>query len=522
MKAKIYIGAKKYALYIGRKIVEKTLEFLTLPARFVSKKVQDLKNYLIYGNSVQDGTPTPTVPIEIESVGDRTKNLSNINTFTNTITDTRGFSCQVQFRQGITVTSTHNFSKNLGYNSVTLTSNGEYDNIRFKHNGSKYDIDIFILNISGQIGDTYTLSFVLNSQDTTVIGGLNLSNIQLEEGDEATPYEPYGKYKVPVKVSGENLFDGEWEYGNIDANGDVIISTSPSPWVHGKNRIKVKPNTRYWFRFFGEVTRTNAQFYIIGYDKDDKFITGKRTSIGAIIINLDGSYFDMASNVEYIRLFYYHNVEESTSLDTDRYKLSIEERNNIIPSYEPYITPTITNIYINEPLRKINEYADTLSVEGNNVTVTRNVEKELLKVNGVPSRTLSGYSIARNDVFLDNAFTNIPITVASDYFAYQQDTVEYVVKNMMTRYLLTRQLLWCIPQSILGTTATSTSAEIITSINNWATVNNVLIYHPLATPTTETYTIDNPIQLEQGTLTIDTDTKIKPSKIILTGDIDNE
>ena len=52
-------------------------------------------------------------------------------------------------------------------------------------------------------------------------------------------------------------------------------------------------------------------------------------------------------------------------------------------------------------------------------------------------------------------------------------------------------------------------------------VNNAEVVYPLATPTEET--IDLPIiNLPQGTLTIDTDTDIKPSKINITGDIDNE
>ena len=32
-------------------------------------------DYTVYGNSVQDGTPTPESPVEIQSVGDLTKNL---------------------------------------------------------------------------------------------------------------------------------------------------------------------------------------------------------------------------------------------------------------------------------------------------------------------------------------------------------------------------------------------------------------------------------------------------------------
>lgn len=34
-------------------------------------------DYKIYGNSVQDGTPSPENPIEVQSVGDKTKNLWN-------------------------------------------------------------------------------------------------------------------------------------------------------------------------------------------------------------------------------------------------------------------------------------------------------------------------------------------------------------------------------------------------------------------------------------------------------------
>ena len=38
-------------------------------------KEANLVDYKIYGNSVQDGTPTPDNPIEIQSVGDKTNNL---------------------------------------------------------------------------------------------------------------------------------------------------------------------------------------------------------------------------------------------------------------------------------------------------------------------------------------------------------------------------------------------------------------------------------------------------------------
>lgn len=510
MRAKVYIGAKKYAVYIGKKIIEKTLEFLTLPSKFISNKTQFLKNITIFGHSVQNGTPTPDIPIPVESVGNKTS----------------------------------------------------------------------------------------------------------------------------------NLFDGEWEYGNIDANGNVIISTSPTAWIHGKNRIKVKPDTRYWFRFFGDVTRTSAQFYIIGYDKDDKFITGKRVSVGNIIQNVNGSYYDMASNVEYIRLFYYHDVEESTSLDTDRYKLSIEERNDIIPSYEPYgykvpvevsgknllniqkfqpsfsgsfpqniklkagnyylsaynedgttdgivggstfsmglydgtgtkirtsnvrygftltedeaeklvsirfnwaptyytgvseyinvqleegtqatpyqsyIEPTTTNIYLPEPLRNLGNYIDTMSIVGKNINITRNINR--IKISdltwsertdigtGFFTSILNDRSFESDSVSLIECYTYAS-TVGSALDGYTKND-----KSMTFYYRLdspSRNIY-------IKDTDVTTVDELLKKVENY------YLYYQLLLPKIETYTIDTPIQLEQGNLTININTNVQPTKTMITGDIDND
>lgn len=43
---------------------------VTHPLEIFSKKGRKLKDYRIYGNSIQDGTPTPEAPVEIQSVGE--------------------------------------------------------------------------------------------------------------------------------------------------------------------------------------------------------------------------------------------------------------------------------------------------------------------------------------------------------------------------------------------------------------------------------------------------------------------
>ena len=41
-----------------------------VPCVLESSKGKNIRNYEVYGNSVQDGTPTPEIPVEIQSVGD--------------------------------------------------------------------------------------------------------------------------------------------------------------------------------------------------------------------------------------------------------------------------------------------------------------------------------------------------------------------------------------------------------------------------------------------------------------------
>ena len=49
-----------------------------VPCVLECSKGKNMRNYEVYANSVQDGTPTPEAPVEIQSVGNlTTKNLFN-------------------------------------------------------------------------------------------------------------------------------------------------------------------------------------------------------------------------------------------------------------------------------------------------------------------------------------------------------------------------------------------------------------------------------------------------------------
>lgn len=84
---------------------------------------------------------------------------------------------------------------------------------------------------------------------------------------EFPSYEPYGgvgdwseteqKYKIPVTVEGNNLFDGEWKQG-------TIASPSSLNRVSNKNVIRLKPNTIYTLGVRGS---SIVQYALIYRDK---------------------------------------------------------------------------------------------------------------------------------------------------------------------------------------------------------------------------------------------------------------
>lgn len=441
MRAKVYIGAIKYAVYIGRKIAEKTLEFLSLPAQFVSNKVQELKNFAMWGQSVQNGTPSPTNPIEIESVGDRTKNLLDKNNANWTCaTDEYSYLTSNTGALGITKrtsavnypqqrtfyisckpNTTYTLSKDL---STTMRA-GAFDTVPVKDSVPTVFIDDTVGNnitiTTGSTSKYLVIQLYINSDYPRVNWDVLKDNIQIEEGSTATSYEPYG-YKIPVAVgSGKNL---------LDKNTSNRLNAFHSNSVYTPDRarlllfVKVKPNTTYTLKRFITTSKSwNISQCEVTPDYNVPYkIDGVSTFYQ---IGTGSSYtFTTKAKAKYLSIAAMGSIQEAQKMfDT----VMLVEGSVEPTSYEPYIEPT--NIYLNEPLRKIGDYADYIDFEGQKVV--RNVE------------------------VVDDTGT-LPIE-----------------------------------QSLRG----------------------------LDTPTEESATLPA-ITLQQGTLTIDTDTKIKPSKTTITGDID--
>lgn len=161
-----------------------------------------------------------------------------------------------------------------------------------------------------------------------------------------------GKYKVPVVARGKNLLDRNLSQigyygGYITPNGYTIngILWSDLPKYSGQTNtvwyvtypIPIKPNTFYTYS--GLQRANNPAFIFLEEDKT--------TIISGDVIKSYGT-FKTPDNARYIVM----------SIHVDYVKTMMLEESETVTDYEPYHSPITTNLYLDEPLRKVGDYAD--------------------------------------------------------------------------------------------------------------------------------------------------------------------
>jgi hypothetical protein len=151
----------------------------------------DLVDYKIYGESVQDGTPTPDIPVEVESVGDKTKNLFD----------------KSKAKDSYYISSTDGNlawnANNLATDYIEVKPNTTYcmsENVA-KHgafyNANKEFVSGIIYTSIINVPDDASIKYFRGSATKTL-----KDTLQIVEDSQITEYEPYG-YRIPVKVSND-------------------------------------------------------------------------------------------------------------------------------------------------------------------------------------------------------------------------------------------------------------------------------------------------------------------------------
>lgn len=162
------------------------------------------KIFNIFGNSVQDGTPTPTNPVTIESVADDV-NLFDIYKIT-----TIG---AITNNGDGTITITNSYSTSTNKKLSTLAPDlkvGDTYILNFETTGTNKFIYLFGANENWSVGTTKIITqayldsyvFVYGNNNETII----ISGIKIAKGTEATPYSPYnyGSFTIDFEGQTEN------------------------------------------------------------------------------------------------------------------------------------------------------------------------------------------------------------------------------------------------------------------------------------------------------------------------------
>ena len=197
----------------------------------------------IYGESIQNGIPTPTSPIEIESVGEKTKNLLSSTTYgeynpINLYAGTFFFSVDANTDRQLHLFLYDENKVRLGdtTNAQQLQSNGRYGYEITISSKAKY----YMYAWSGSTNEPI--------------------KPMLEEGSTATSYEPYG-YKIPITVSNgtdtktTNIYLKEplrkiREYADyLDLTNKKVVRYVKEDVFTGTETINLNGNNRFQYRF---------------------------------------------------------------------------------------------------------------------------------------------------------------------------------------------------------------------------------------------------------------------------------
>lgn len=175
-------------------------------------------------------------------------------------------------------------------------------------------------------------------------------------GDLVESGEHQGEYAVPIKMSGKNLLS------NIFT--DYITNNGIYEYY---KLIEAFNNSYLVASFTDNDTSIDMSGIFFGFTANGGNYDG-----GGLWIMANGSITELNRYTNVYKYFsIYPKNEETLNKIFQRFNLQIEIRNNTTPTtYEPYITPITTNIYVDEPLRKVSTSYDYLDFKNSKLIRT--------------------------------------------------------------------------------------------------------------------------------------------------------
>jgi hypothetical protein len=354
----------------------------------------------IQGDTLQENTPTPDTPVEIQSV----TGLQNINVCGKNLFDTSN--AESRTHNGITFTLNNDGSitangtatslafmlvlsqaqsplykaGNYAFSLVNEMPNNCYVRFEFYDNNNTM---ILRKDITKQ--DTATLSQDCYLKVSYVIAsGTVLNNfvnyIQIEQGSTATTYEPYKGNTYEVNL-GKNLFDINGTFtGNLIKynNGFQLIKNSTNRTI---NYLSSSPIPKGTYTLSYEIvssTLSDVNKLLI------QFFNADNTNILTKTLSSTGSLNCILTEDVTKIYFYISNSEETdTQITFDNIQL---EKGTQSTSFSPYFTPI--------ELNKINTYQDSIKKSTGKNLLNSSQESYTLPAN-------ENYSQAIGEIYLE-------------------------------------------------------------------------------------------------------------------------
>ena len=577
------------------------------PLTLTKSTGENLDDYLIYGKTEQNGTPSPSDPVSIESVGDNESGLPlgyieldyiestgtqyidtefspNANTridykvqaYSN-VTDTSpligarvGSTSNNRFfpiaymntaNQGRTTYGTVNIVVDITGDPILEGSFDPQNNVS-TINGTDYDIsnasftktnnyNLYLFATSGygnnlylsqgkmyycKIYDNGTLvrNYIPCKNPSSVVGLYDtVNNVfypSIGTGDFIQGNEvARGGYKIPIKVSGTNLFDAETLFPNNSyTNNGITLTRSGQEFTLNGSR---EDTTKVYDTYSQEMTlpagsytftiRNNEQFdgniamYMYPRENGHDGSLLATSVIGKISNTYYNAYtqrFTLEATTT-VRFRSFLNYNNNTVYNNTKFVAQLVKgtyTNSNIIAYEQYFAPTTTNIYLNEPLRRLsNTYCDYIDFK--NQKVVRNVKQ--LTYDGTNLKVVfqsTRYTDYTRLVLSVFSPANAQTGALEEFCNYFQQKSTYSA-NMFVIGLNNAASLF-LADSLIGTTSEDTNSQRIAKANTWLKSLSpyLQIAYPLATPIEESITLPD-ILTNTGTNIIEIDTSIQPS-----------
>ena len=374
---------------------------------------RNIKNYLIYGNSTQETRSGKNlydynnVPVSLGSKQDNGYFISGS-------TNIRFYTYQTlknYIGQPVTISFDLTTSGDGDFLIYQYQSNGIGINFSETNKTMKANVKqrISVTGVVKELGTTESYSkgeiIVYNKGYT---GSYLVNNIQFELGSTVTEYEPYGampspefpseinntgdlitkdncasygsdacdnidKYVVQVKATGKNILDiSKLEVGAYSTGLTQSSNTFSFKRTGTKNtssiftKIKLKAGT---YTISGNLTQSdgkNGGYGVYDLEKQEYLVNRSSSGIGTSTFTVP------ESKIYSLGFFCNYNSVEGTQVTYSNIQL---EYGSSATTYELYREAT-TNIYLDEPLRKVGDYVDY--IDYSNGKVVRNIKSELV------------------------------------------------------------------------------------------------------------------------------------------------